>query len=264
MEVLLQLVGIAVFVIPLCLAWRRLATQKSGKTLAAYVALCFAAAFFGLTLIFNERMSEFKMPFVASIKLATEKKADAMIAEVKEELDKKVDTIAKSAKDAQDLAKDVEQKTRQADSKLKEADIKLKQIDDHVDAIMNYSDIAMIGPTGGLRFPGTSTTLGTEIMDILSDTVTETNGLPKFRTDSAAEKKYREVIKKYPRYPYGYLYLCDCLSQRQPFNYSEWKETADKGLAMFEKTTQVPNCNAYADYGKALLKKKIKDYSSRK
>ena len=75
--IVLQVIGVIIFVTPLIIAFQRMRQQRSGKTLTAYVGLCFAAAFFGLPLIFNEGLNEFTTPF-ASIKVAKHQDADAI------------------------------------------------------------------------------------------------------------------------------------------------------------------------------------------
>jgi len=132
MVTVLQTVGLIIVMYFLCFAASRLLKHKSEKTIGGWVTPCFIAAFIGLVLIFSEGLSEFTTPF-ASIKMATEKKGDALIAKVKEELDKKVaevkDELDKKVEAIEVKRKEADKKVNEIDNKSQELDKKLKDID---------------------------------------------------------------------------------------------------------------------------------------
>jgi apolipoprotein N-acyltransferase len=117
----MKLIGILLVLNSLGLAAWWISTNGSHK--ATVVALCLVAVFAGVTLILQDRITEFTVQGVGTIKAATQQvESDAqLVSELKNRVESQsatVDLVAQEASNAKALSEEVANKNQQAEKKL--------------------------------------------------------------------------------------------------------------------------------------------------
>jgi hypothetical protein len=123
-----------------------------------------------------------------------------------------------------------------------------------IDAVKKYSDVARMDPLGKQFDVGSGLQENTPISVLLEGTWQPIAGQFVFSTDAAAEKKYREVVEKFPTFPFAYVYISDCLRVR---NDPAWKEYANKAIDILEKTTSLAAHKVQHDQALQMLKQGV-------
>lgn len=102
-------------------------------------------------------------------------------------------------------------------------------------AIRDYSDMASLNAFGKPYADG-DIIFNTPISRILEGTWEKRENQAIIKIDNEAEEKYREVIRKFPKFPFAYYFLVLCLKDR---NNEGWKDYATKAIKILEITTSI-------------------------
>ncbi len=123
----------------------------------------------------------------------------------------------------------------------------LQGIKSQVDTIREYKDYVEIArlDIAGLPFKATPPlTVSTAFSKMLEGTLDITDNTYTPRCGIDIEAKYKEIIAKYPKFPFSYYSLALCLRARED---KTWKDYALKAIEIFKKTTQIEGHNENHD-----------------
>lgn len=145
------------------------------------------------------------------------------------------------------VKKDVEQEKKKVESVKKDLETEKMK----VEAIRDYSLVAklnMHGLTGaagkGLRERATA------ISRLMEPALILENEVSTCRCDDNSLTVFKEVIRQYPKFPFSYFCIADCLKIR---NNPEWKQYAIKAKDIFEITTSLSEHHQSHDQALQLL-----------
>lgn len=113
-------------------------------------------------------------------------------------------------------------------------------------AVREYSWIARLDalgnpPGGGI---GSDIKYNTELTNLLRDMYTLKGEQIIMERGSEAEQRYREVIDKYPKFPFGHYFLALCFRERGSV---EWQRHAREAVRILKITTQIDGHNSNHD-----------------
>lgn len=151
----------------------------------------------------------------------------------------KEEAITNYLKDIDKMKEDNKKlKHDQADSieEIKRLKYKDAKQQEHQNIIQEFSVVASWNYMGDLESGGGVIIYG-PLSVRLRKFVTEENGYLSCKCDRTALDNYKDIIKKYPNYPFPYLYIASCL---KPVKDPSWGDYATKGLDLFKKTIIVP------------------------
>jgi hypothetical protein len=120
-------------------------------------------------------------------------------------------------------------------------EIKILQHD--VIALRDYSDIASLNALGKPYADG-DIVFNTPISRILEGTWEKKNGNFVMSREEEAERKYREIIEKFPKFPFAYYFVVLCLHNRGD---ESWREYAQKAVKILKITTAISGHNHHHD-----------------
>lgn len=115
---------------------------------------------------------------------------------------------------------------------------KVRQLDSDLIAVREYSSVARLDALGNP--PGYG--IGFEhvwiddLTRLFEDMYTIDDGRISMRRGPEAEQRYREVIQRFPKFPFGYYFLAVCLKERGE---EEWREHAKLALEILKITTRI-------------------------
>jgi len=122
---------------------------------------------------------------------------------------------------------------------------------DTVAAMRDYTEVAVLNLIGKPS-PDSDVIYTTGISKALEDSYKiEGTKIEVFR-DEASERIYRDVIAKYPRFPFAYHALASVLSAKGD---PSWRDYAEQAVSILEKTTKVGGHHPNHDQELAELKK---------
>jgi hypothetical protein len=112
--------------------------------------------------------------------------------------------------------------------------------------IRDYSAVATLDALGNPpgAGPGSDIKFQNELTSMLEGTFSIAHGKIQMRRDHQAEAQYREVIAKFPDFPFGYYYLALCLRERRD---PQWREHAQRAVDILLLTTQINGHNRNHD-----------------
>jgi hypothetical protein len=110
-------------------------------------------------------------------------------------------------------------------------------------ALRDYSDIASLNALGKPYEDG-DVIFNTPISIILESTWERKDGNLVMRRDEEAEKKYREVIRKFPKFPFAYYFVALCLRDKGD---ESWRKYAQDAVKILEITTTISGHNNHHD-----------------
>ena len=82
--------------------------------------------------------------------------------------------------------------------------------------------------------------------------------LTGWRCGSQDLLRYHDIVEQFPNYPFPYYVLARCLKTKAQ---SSWKDYARKGIAILEKTTNIPGHVSDHDHALAEMQKLLKEPS---
>jgi len=129
----------------------------------------------------------------------------------------------------------LERYTGTEDERLAALAVRVKEVEATVDLLKDYAYAAQFSAIGE-KMVGSGVHLGGGLAAILKSCVKKTKNLTQYGCGPDCERTYREVIDKFPNFPFAYYYLAFCLKQRGD---STWKAYGQKSVDILEKTTQV-------------------------
>jgi hypothetical protein len=113
------------------------------------------------------------------------------------------------------------------------------------ETLSKYQDMARLGPAGLTGIAEPPLIEHTPINTFLQGTYSETaDHHIIYRTTADAMAKYQQVIDRYPDFPFAYYGMAICLSARHD---PRWKAYAEKGVAILERTSSLPEHQAGHD-----------------
>jgi hypothetical protein len=113
----------------------------------------------------------------------------------------------------------------------------------HFLGTVTIENAAMLDATGkpyDPSFEGANVHYHSTLYRLLAHTYLEQGRKITFKTDAASEVKYRNAIRQYPHFPFGYYALALTLRRRGD---PAWRVYAQNAVALFEKTTAIGGCN---------------------
>ncbi|MDB6092684.1 MAG: hypothetical protein JWM32_246 [Verrucomicrobia bacterium] len=212
------------------------------------LAVCLVAVFMGGFLIVRERATEVFIAGVGTARAIVERvTADAQqVAEIKSRSEAQGATITMIAKEAEDskiLSETVRAKNKEADEKLRtvnetlqKALSSLRTLEATLEATNEYFSEAQLNMLGN---PSAENELisTSPISQLLEGTYSVNGHAFTFNTDPEAENKFREAVRKFPKFPFSYWYLASTLIKK---NDPLWRGYALQAVAILEKTSLVP------------------------
>lgn len=135
-------------------------------------------------------------------------------------------------------------------------DQQIIELNNQIIGVRDYSNIALLD-LNGIEKTYSSMFVGwkTELYNLMSSVIGST---PPFfiKTNDTALTTLKEVIQKYPKFPFGYYGMCVNLIKKQDSN---WKSYAIKALKILEITTTIDGHKPIHDQVLQLLKELIDD-----
>ena len=115
-----------------------------------------------------------------------------------------------------------------------------------LEAVRDYSAVARLDALGNPPGAGIGSDIkvNTELVGLLADTYQVKGDQIFMNRDSDAEQRYRTVIQKFPKFPFGHYYLTLCLRDR---NDESWRQHAERTVEIFSLTTQIDGHNTNHD-----------------
>jgi hypothetical protein len=122
-----------------------------------------------------------------------------------------------------------------------------RERDQQIEALKDYSQIARydVFGTTGLAAPPLKET--TDISPLLEGVVTAKDGKAVADCEDASLAKFKTVIERFPRYPFGYYWMAVCLRVK---NDPGWKDYASQALTILQKTTILNGHHSHHDEAK--------------
>jgi len=112
----------------------------------------------------------------------------------------------------------------------------VRQKKKELEGIRDYAYVSSLDPSGKSLVAGFGLKYSTPISRIMEATFTEKDGEVYFKCDDESLKRYKRAIQEYPRFPFSYYSMADCLRARGD---NRWKEYASKAISIFEITTKI-------------------------
>ena len=109
--------------------------------------------------------------------------------------------------------------------------------------ISDYTHIANLDGFGKPIMDG-DIVFSTPVSMMLDGTYEKQGSLVHFREDKEAEEKYLAIIHRFPDFPFTYYYLATSMRSRGD---AAWREYAEKGRAILQKTTLVKGRKPHHD-----------------
>ena len=113
-------------------------------------------------------------------------------------------------------------------------------------AVREYSSVARrdaLGnpPGGGI---GSDIKFNDELTKLLEDMYAIKDDQIRMLRGQEAEHRYRNVIQKFPKFPFGHYFLAICLRERGD---DEWRDHARKAVDVLKITTRIDGHNSNHD-----------------
>jgi hypothetical protein len=122
--------------------------------------------------------------------------------------------------------------------------------------IRSHEVVARWGFDGMASFSGGVARIATPLVGWAAGRVKFDGKTVSFLCDNNGVEGYRRAIKREPRFPLPYCALAECLSRQGD---PSWKDVAETGIAILEKTTKVPDHDPDHDAALKLLRKLMHD-----
>ena len=120
-----------------------------------------------------------------------------------------------------------------------------------VENIRRFTEVAKLNASGSLTRGG-DISFESDLTRLLQPIVTIDENTIRVRKDSEAEAIYKNVVAKFPDFPFGHYYLAISLRERAAI---DWTAHAETAMALFQETTRVVGHNSEHDDGLRRVKK---------
>jgi len=107
-------------------------------------------------------------------------------------------------------------------------------------ALLNYSDVAELGLNGITNTVSAPLIETTGISELLKPAISIENNRVTAKCDPKSYKIYKEIIDKFPTFPFSYYFLAKCLYSNKN---AEWKKYAIKCIDILNHTTMISGHN---------------------
>jgi hypothetical protein len=142
------------------------------------------------------------------------------------------------------------------DRQAAEKDAEIEELKDVTQALRSFTDVAQLNPTGLPFIEGGSIRYDTPLSVAMRGLYIIGDGVINFKLGKEFEPRYRSIIEKHPRFPFGYFALTEFLRSRDD---PDWINYAKQAVAIFEKTTMIEGHDAAHDDALRLLKSYLVD-----
>jgi hypothetical protein len=112
----------------------------------------------------------------------------------------------------------------------------LEKQNETVKNVRDFAYMAQLDPTGKSFVAGEGLTYKTEISRIMEPALTQQDGKAYFKCEEESLKRYERAIQEYPRFPFSYYGMAECLRKN---GNNRWREYAEKAISILEKTTEI-------------------------
>lgn len=127
-----------------------------------------------------------------------------------------------------------------------QSSITTNQIKSDLSAVIDYSSVAKLDALGnppGSGF-GSDIVYNSELTSLLKGTYSVRDNQIFMKRNVKSESRYKEIINKYPNFPFGHYYLALCLRDKGDVS---WKDAAKKAITILEQTTKIDGHNSNHD-----------------
>ena len=123
------------------------------------------------------------------------------------------------------------------------------RVSDLEQQIVHVRDYSSIAQLDGLGNPpgygiGSDHIMDNELTRLIKGTYTIEDEKISMERDASSEEVYRIIVKKFPKFPFGYFYLALCLRGRGD---ERWKIHAKDAIDILEKTTKIDGHHNHHD-----------------
>jgi len=127
--------------------------------------------------------------------------------------------------------------TNKLEDQIVQKDEEISNLNLEISGMKDYSHIATLNLFGLDKMYGSMFTgWKTELYNLMSSVVLRKADHFEFKYDDSSINVLDTVIKKYPKFPFGYYGMCEALLKRNDPN---WKEFARKSLSILKITTSI-------------------------
>lgn len=123
-------------------------------------------------------------------------------------------------------------------SRIRQLDKKNRALELDLVAVRDYSAVAQLDALGNPpnMGPGSPITIKNDLTALIDGTYSLANGKIHMGRDEESERRYRQIIAKFPNFPFGYYFLALCLKDRGD---PEWRTHARHAVDILRMTTQI-------------------------
>lgn len=167
------------------------------------------------------------------------------------DLSKKEQHLRKQLSEAQSQIGSLIEKDRNLSQQLQEAETSAKTAKKQISDLSDYGEVATY-TFNGYQQSGLFLSPFTPVSKWNQGYLTVTNNIYLFKCNPEAMKHYKNIIDKYPKFPFPYLALSECLLKNQD---PSWRNYAMKAKSILEITTRIPlHCEAHDGWLKQVNK----------
>jgi hypothetical protein len=160
------------------------------------------------------------------------------------------------------LITDLQAQIQNYQESIEQKDQRISELEDTTNSILEYSEVARLDALGnppGLG-PGSDISINNELTKLLKDTYVFKDGQIRMSRSAESESKYRQLIQKYPKFPFGYYFVALCLRDNRN---EEWRSYAIKAVEILEQTVKLDGHNKNHDEVLARLNRWLGDNRER-
>lgn len=167
------------------------------------------------------------------------------------DLSEKEQQLRKQLYESQNQIVSLIEKGRKLSQQLEEAENSAKAAKKQINDLSDFGEVATY-TFDGYQQSGQFLSPSTPVSKWSQGYLTVANNNYLFKCNPDAIKHYKEIIDKYPRFPFPYLALSGCLLKNQD---PSWRKYAIKAKSILEITTQIPlHCEAHDGWLKQINK----------
>ena len=138
----------------------------------------------------------------------------------------------------------------------REKELKIQQLQNVTETVRGFSDVATLNPAGLPFREGVGIKYDSPLSTALRDLYVITDSTINFKLGLQFEPQYKRIIEQFPRFPFAYLALAESMRSRGD---SSWREYAQKGVSILEKTVTIEGHDRAHDDALATLRKYLSE-----
>jgi hypothetical protein len=137
-----------------------------------------------------------------------------------------------------------------------EKEKEIQRLENVTEAVRGFSDVAVLNPAGLPFREGVGIKYDTPLSTALRGSYVTTETTYNFKLGREFEPQYERIIEQFPRFPFAYLALAESMRSRgEP----SWREYAQKGVSILEKTVTIEGHDRSHDDALAVLRKYLSE-----